>query len=993
MNLLLDTKKYLVQLSIVFAVFSFGLFTIFADTHKVIASDNNFTDGITVDSKLDTADANVGNNICDDGAGNCTLRAAIEESNATTGTQTITFNISGTADFTNGGQNGYTIQPTSGLPQITDTVNIDGYTQPGAQANTAIAPNPLNGRLLVELNGDNAGVSDGLGFFSNSNNSTIKGLVINGFDQGNAIFMLVDNIVIRGNYIGANPAGNSAKPNVVGVNTDNSDPNEATGVLVGGLNPADRNLISGNTAGTTGTASYPGTNWVFYGNYIGVAADGLTPLDNSTPSGSGQLSVDNCTGVIIGGNQTGAINVLGASLGHGIAPHEADNLTIEGNYIGFGYDGTTALGNATLGSYGAGIAITNSDTVSIANNKIAGWKSEGIYIGLGNSNATFNNNYILDNTGEGVIIQSPGMIFTNNTVTNGALVGININTADNIVSDNIITNNNGRGIDVTVTNNTITDNIISDNTDYGILLSSTDNLVSGNTFSTNGTDGINVTATNNTITGNTITDNTQSGINISASDNTISDNIISSSSQSGIYINSGATVNNIIDNTISTSAQFGIDINATNNTISSNTISSSTQSGINVSASDNIISNNTISSSTQRGININAVNNTISSNTVSSSSQDGIYLNSGATGNTISSNTVSTSTQSGISVNAINSIIAGNTVINNTIYGISVETSDNTILDNLISNNHGPANIYLGGTGAPISNLTIQGNKIGTKADGTIDNSYTQNIGILLVGDVSNLLIGGSSAGDGNIIAGNNGAGIANSGMDISGFGVSPNKLAIMGNSIYSNNSGSIYGFALPGLGIDNYMVNLDGSFVPQSTTEEGVTPNDSNDTDTGPNNYMNFPVLQSATQTNDTLALTYDLDAADSPTNQYRVEFFANDVADPSGNGEGQTYLGSVTATNGTGNTANLTLPSGTNLTGKVLSATTTAIDTSTPSDFGSTSEFSENAPITVLSTGINAIIPDQLASTGDNLWLWLTGMLSLIGVGVYVVRVVGWR
>ncbi len=68
----------------------------------VQASDNNFSDGITVDSKLDTADSNVGDNICDDGSGNCTLRAAIEESNATAGTQTIKFNLTGTADFING---------------------------------------------------------------------------------------------------------------------------------------------------------------------------------------------------------------------------------------------------------------------------------------------------------------------------------------------------------------------------------------------------------------------------------------------------------------------------------------------------------------------------------------------------------------------------------------------------------------------------------------------------------------------------------------------------------------------------------------------------------------------------------------------------------------------------------------------------------------------------------------------------------------------------
>lgn len=123
----------------------------------VYASDNDFSNGITVDSKTDGVDSNVGDNICDDGSGNCTLRAALQESNATAGAQTINFNITGTADFINGGQNGYTIKPTSKLPDITDTVTIDGYSQPGAQPNTAIAPQPLNGRLLVEVDGSLAG--------------------------------------------------------------------------------------------------------------------------------------------------------------------------------------------------------------------------------------------------------------------------------------------------------------------------------------------------------------------------------------------------------------------------------------------------------------------------------------------------------------------------------------------------------------------------------------------------------------------------------------------------------------------------------------------------------------------------------------------------------------------------------------------------------------------------------------------------------------------
>lgn len=142
---------------------------------------------IVVNSSADSA--------ADDGF--CTFREAILASNSNTasgatpgecvsgdsGADTINFNITGTADFTIDGQDGYTIQPSAGLPSITETVTINGYSQPGARANTAPAPEPLNGRLLIELQG-----SPGLGMSNiQANSSIIRGLVINSFDSTGVI--------------------------------------------------------------------------------------------------------------------------------------------------------------------------------------------------------------------------------------------------------------------------------------------------------------------------------------------------------------------------------------------------------------------------------------------------------------------------------------------------------------------------------------------------------------------------------------------------------------------------------------------------------------------------------------------------------------------------------------------------------------------------------------------------------------------------------------
>ena len=62
-----------------------------------------------------------GNGVCHTSAGTCTLRAAIEESNALAGTDTIHFAILG------GGI--HVIKPHPALPEITDHVGIDGTTQ------------------------------------------------------------------------------------------------------------------------------------------------------------------------------------------------------------------------------------------------------------------------------------------------------------------------------------------------------------------------------------------------------------------------------------------------------------------------------------------------------------------------------------------------------------------------------------------------------------------------------------------------------------------------------------------------------------------------------------------------------------------------------------------------------------------------------------------------------------------------------------------------
>src|SRR5437763_17209557 len=100
------------------------------------------------------------------------LRKAILDADANAGKDTIDFNIPGA--FL------HTISPPSSLPDISDAVVIDGYTQPGASENTLA--NGDNAVLLIELDGTNAGATaDGLHIITS--NCVIRGLVINRFKE------------------------------------------------------------------------------------------------------------------------------------------------------------------------------------------------------------------------------------------------------------------------------------------------------------------------------------------------------------------------------------------------------------------------------------------------------------------------------------------------------------------------------------------------------------------------------------------------------------------------------------------------------------------------------------------------------------------------------------------------------------------------------------------------------------------------------------------
>ncbi|HXU35479.1 MAG TPA: LamG-like jellyroll fold domain-containing protein, partial [Blastocatellia bacterium] len=238
----------------------------------------------------------------------------------------------------------------------------------------------------------------------------------------------------------------------------------------------------------------------------------------------------------------------------------------------------------------------------------------------------------------------------------------------------------------------------------------------------------------------------------------------------------------------------------------------------------------------------------------------------------------------------------------------SSQASNNVIQNNLVSGNTGS------GIGLCDSSQTnISNNLIGTDRTGSA-NLGNGSYGIIFVcaGAPNNLI-------DSNIIAFN--------GAD--GIHIEPDYrfgLTLMVGNKFTRNS--IYSNA--GLGI-----NL---LPPPFGTIDGVTPNDSCDSDSGGNFLQNFPVLTSATSDGMNVNVVGSLNSTAGTS--FTIEFFANPSCDASGNGEGRTYLGSaIVMTDGSCNAAiNVTLPAV--ALGQFITSTAT-------NPTNNTSEFSACVPV----------------------------------------------
>ena len=109
------------------------------------------------------------------------------------------------------------IQLTSPLPPIVNSVVIDGTTQPNYQSSP-----------LIQLDGSQAR-SGSNGLVISAGDSTVEGLAIVGFSGSAIVFNSLGGNVVAGNYLGVTASGNQAEANGAGITVIGSSANTIGG--------------------------------------------------------------------------------------------------------------------------------------------------------------------------------------------------------------------------------------------------------------------------------------------------------------------------------------------------------------------------------------------------------------------------------------------------------------------------------------------------------------------------------------------------------------------------------------------------------------------------------------------------------------------------------------------------------------------------------------------------------------------------------------------
>ena len=669
----------------------------------------------------------------------------------------------------------------------------------------------------------------------------------------------------------------------------------------------------GNTIGGHGIEiSGQGGNTI-EGNFIGTDVTGTRALSDQ---GFGEVYIFGSPDNTIGGTTVADRNVTPFVLIEGYDAEARQPLSnaggnrIEGNYIGTDLTGTAALSGAPPIGLGVEIDTSSGNTIggtaAGAGNLVLG----GVNIFDGSSNAV-QGNLIGTNyqgtaalpIGAGVKISGQGFAAQDNliggntraarniivgTVDIGGKVGTNNQVEGNYIGTDItgtIALGPGDGVTIEGSYNTIggaqpgEGNLISGNAASGIVLSASAN---NNVIQGNyiGTD----------VTGTKALGNGAAGLNFAVVSagyaNTIggttpgAGNLISGNTGSGVVLEGNFTPDTVEGNLIGTDVTGSVALGNRGNGIIA------TEPGA-IIGGPQPGAGNTISGNGGNGISVGAGGVSIQGNYIGTDVTGSLPLGNGGDGIYIggpSPNDIIGGPLSG----------AGNVIANNGGDGIRIvdQPGESDNQNNPIAS----------------SGAIIQGNKIGTDVTGT---RHYGNAGdgisfITTYAIATNETIGGADPGAGNLIAFNGGRGV-----DIP-FG---NGNAVRGNDIFGNG----------GRGL---LTDINGALSTYAEQRGIDLPHAA-------------PVLTSAVFDPQGTVVSGSLTG--TPFTRYEIDFFANDAVNPSGFGDGQTYLQSISVLVDETGSVQFQIPLDAAVPiGQWITATATPDSTD-----GNTSEFSQPTPV----------------------------------------------
>lgn len=472
------------------------------------------------------------------------------------------------------------------------------------------------------------------------------------------------------------------------------------------------------------------------------------------------------------------------------------------------------------------------------------------------------------------------------------------------------------GVDVTGTSGTVgganKGNVISGNLVDGVYVSGSGVVINGNYIGTdvtglidngNGGNGLELAGAGATVRGNVISGNGADGINCTGTGLAAYGNTIGLGSDGATLIRNDS--NGIELSSAATNAIIGTAAVADRNIVSGNGSSNSFY-GIKIAGATATITGNYVGTDSTglvdkgnkgHGLSLTGAGATVRGNVISGNGNDGINATGAGLG--VYGNIIGLGSDGSTFIKNDHDSINLTASASGAVIGTSAIADRNVLATATASGGTVEVRLFSSGT-------VVKGNYIGTNATGS-SVVGTADDGVWMFG--SNNIIGGTGAGEGNLIMGGSNAGVyvyaggsdtisGNNISNSSGYGgvlINAGNNTVTSNTIHDNSKHGVV--IIDGSNTGNRIQQnsiYDNPGIAIGLGWFGPLSNDVLDVDTGANNRQNYPSV-GPVRPGDTV-LTGTLSSAASTT--YRLDFYRNPGCSSFGYGEAREWLGNTNVT-----------------------------------------------------------------------------------------------